>query len=140
MLPVVAPESVVAKAFRANISVNTSTAKLWLVLFAEEVIAVLKADLNADANVTLEFQGVFSDGATGHINRFVSENSMTLNFKISDWERAVAGRKAINANGLSFTRLRSEVTLTPDQSLYARHGSLSVCRPFGGGQAIYRRV
>jgi hypothetical protein len=57
--PVAAPVSVRAKAFRGSISVNASTAKMRLVQVAEEVIAVLTADPNADVKVTLEIQGFF---------------------------------------------------------------------------------
>jgi len=57
-----------------------------LVQVAEEIIAVLAADPNADVKVTVEIQVSFPSGASDQTKRAVTENAMTLNFKNADWE------------------------------------------------------
>ena len=57
-----------------------------LVQVAEEIIAVLAADPNADVKVTLEIQVSFPSGVADQTKRAVTENARTLNFKNADWE------------------------------------------------------
>jgi hypothetical protein len=57
-----------------------------MVQVAEEIIAVLAADPNAEVNVTVEIQVNFPTGASDQTKRAVSENAKTLNFKNADWE------------------------------------------------------
>ena len=74
------------RAFHGNIAINASTAKMRLVQVAEEIIAVLAADPNADVKVTLEIQVGFPSGASDQTKRAVTENAKTLGFKNADWE------------------------------------------------------
>jgi hypothetical protein len=57
-----------------------------LVQVAEEIIAVLAADPNADLKVTLEIQVSFPSGASYQTKLAVKENAKTLNFKNAGWE------------------------------------------------------
>ena len=57
-----------------------------LVQVAEEIIAVLAADPNADVKVTLEIQVSFPSGASDQTKRAITENAKTLNFKNAEWE------------------------------------------------------
>jgi len=74
------------RAFHGNVAINASTAKMRLVQVAEEVIAVLAADPNAEVKVTLEIQVTFPSGASDQTKRAVTENAKTLGFKNADWE------------------------------------------------------
>lgn len=73
-------------AFHGNVTINASTAKMRLVQVADEIIAVLAADPNADLKVTVEIQGSFPNGASDQTKRAVTENARTLGFKNADWE------------------------------------------------------
>ena len=73
-------------AFHGNVAINASTAKMRLVQMAEEIIAVLAADPNAEVKVTVEIQVNFPSGASDQTKRAVTENARTLNFKNADWE------------------------------------------------------
>ncbi len=73
-------------AFHGNIVINASTAKMRLVQVAEEIIAVLAADPNAEVKVTVEIQVNFPNGASDQTRRAVAENARTLGFKNADWE------------------------------------------------------
>jgi hypothetical protein len=57
-----------------------------LVQVAEEIIAVLAADPNAEVKVTLEIQVGFPSGVSDQTKRAVTENARTLGFKNADWE------------------------------------------------------
>ena len=73
-------------AFHGNVAINAATAKMRLVQVAEEIIAVLAADPNADVTITLEIQVGFPSGASDQTKRVVSENAKMLSFKNADWE------------------------------------------------------
>lgn len=73
-------------AFHGNVAINASTAKMRIVQVAEEIIAVLGADPNAEVKVAVEIQVNFPSGASDQIKRAVTENVRTLNFKNVDWE------------------------------------------------------
>jgi hypothetical protein len=73
-------------AFHGNVDINASTAKMRLVQVAEEIIAVLAADPNAEVSVTLEIEVAFPSGASDQTKRAVAENAKTLGFKNADWE------------------------------------------------------
>jgi len=75
-----------AKSFFGAVDVNATTAKLALVTIAEEIIAILAADPNADVKVTLEISAEFPNGASEHTKRVVAENATALRFKSKDWE------------------------------------------------------
>jgi predicted AAA+ superfamily ATPase len=74
------------RAFHGNVAINAATARMRLVQVAEEVIAVLAADPNAEVKVTLEIQVGFPSGASDQTKRAVTENAKTLGFKNADWE------------------------------------------------------
>jgi len=80
------PGAVKAKAFHGNVAINPSTAKIRFVQVAEEIIAALAADPNAEVKVSLEIQATFPNGAQDQTKRAVSENAKTLGFKNADWE------------------------------------------------------
>jgi hypothetical protein len=73
-------------AFHGNVAINASTAKMRMVEVAEEIIAVLAADPNAEVNVVVEIQANFPSGVSDQTKRAVTENARTLNFKNADWE------------------------------------------------------
>lgn len=73
-------------AFHGNVTINASTAKMRLVQVAEEIIAVLTSDPNAEVKVTVEIQVNFPTGVSDQTKRAVTENARTLNFKNADWE------------------------------------------------------
>jgi predicted AAA+ superfamily ATPase len=72
--------------FYGNVVINASTAKVRLVQVAEEIIAVLAADPNAEVKISLEIQVNFPSGASDQTKRAVTENARTLGFKNADWE------------------------------------------------------
>ena len=74
------------RAFHGNVAINASTAKMRMVEVADEIIAVLAADPNAEVKVTVEIQVNFPSGASDQTKRAVTENARTLNFKNADWE------------------------------------------------------
>ena len=74
------------RAFHGNVAINASTAKMRMVEVADEIIAVLAADPNAEVKVTVEIQVNFPSGASDQTKRAVTENAKTLGFKNADWE------------------------------------------------------
>ena len=74
------------QSFHGNVTVNAATAKMRLVQIAEEIIAVLVADPNAEVKVSVEIQANFPNGAKDQTKRAVSENAKTLGFKNAEWE------------------------------------------------------
>ena len=57
-----------------------------LVQIAEEIIATLAADPNAEVKVRVEIEASFPDGAGDQTKRAVSENAKTLGFNSAEWE------------------------------------------------------
>ncbi len=57
-----------------------------LVQIAEEIIALLAADPNAEVKVRLEIEANFPNGAPDQTKRAVSENAKTLAFNTAEWE------------------------------------------------------
>ena len=57
-----------------------------LVQIAEEIIATLAADPNAEVKVRIEIEAIFASGAADQTKRSVSENAKTLNFGTAEWE------------------------------------------------------
>jgi len=74
------------RAFHGNIAINASTAKMRMVQVAEEIIAVLAEDPNAEVKVVVEIQVNFPSGVSDQTKRAVTENARTLNFNNADWE------------------------------------------------------
>jgi hypothetical protein len=75
-----------AKSFVGSVFVSPGAAKMRLVQIAEEIIAVLAADPNANVKVRVEIQADFANGAQDQTKRAVSENAKTLNFGTAEWE------------------------------------------------------
>ena len=74
------------QSFHGNVIINAATAKMRLVQIAEEIIAVLVADPNAEVKVSIEIQATFPNGAKDQTKRAVSENAKMLGFKNPEWE------------------------------------------------------
>ena len=72
--------------FHGNVAINASTAKMRLVQVADEIVAVLAADPNAEVKISVEIQVNFPNGASDQTKRAVTENARTLGFKNADWE------------------------------------------------------
>ena len=84
--PSVPPVAAKAKAFFGSVDVSATTAKMKLVSIAEEIIAVLAADPNANVKITVEISADFPAGASDTTKRAVSENAAALGFKSKSWE------------------------------------------------------
>ncbi|HCF58548.1 MAG TPA: hypothetical protein DFS52_11210, partial [Myxococcales bacterium] len=81
--PKPAPRS---KSFIGSVEVNAAKAKMDLVTIAEEIIAVLASDPNANVRVTVEIQAEFPNGADENVKRAVGENAKVLGFTTGIWE------------------------------------------------------
>ena len=75
-----------AKSFHGSADVAPAAAKMRLVQIAEEIIALLAADPNAEVKVRLEIEANFPNGAPDQTKRAVSENAKTLAFNTAEWE------------------------------------------------------
>jgi len=75
-----------AKSFHGNVTINPTMAKIRLVEVAEEIIATLAADPNAEIKISVEIQANFPNGAQEQTKRAVSENAKTLKFNNAEWE------------------------------------------------------
>jgi hypothetical protein len=75
-----------AKSFHGSATVAPAAAKMRLVQIAEEIIATLAADPNAEVNVRIEIEANFANGAQDQTKRAISENAKTLGFNIAEWE------------------------------------------------------
>jgi predicted AAA+ superfamily ATPase len=74
------------RSFHGAAEIAPATAKMRLVQVAEEIIAVLSSDPNANVKVVLEVSAEFPEGANDTIKRAVSENARSLGLKSADWE------------------------------------------------------
>jgi uncharacterized protein len=83
---VLAPAAARPKSFHGSAAVAPAAAKMRLVQIAEEVIALLAVDPNAEVKVRIEIDATFPNGAQDHTKRAVSENAKTLGFGTSEWE------------------------------------------------------
>ena len=75
-----------ARAFFGSAEIPAATAKMHLMKLADEIIANLVADPNAQVRVTLEISAEFEGGAQETTKRSVSENATALKLKSADWE------------------------------------------------------
>ena len=80
------PGSPKSKSFHGNVAINPSAAKMRLVQIAEEIIAILAADPNAEVKINVEIQAAFPNGTLDQTKRAVSENAKTLGFNNAEWE------------------------------------------------------
>lgn len=76
------------KSFYGSATVAPSAARMRLVQIADEIIAILAADPNANVEVRLEIQATFSHGAPDQTKRAISENARTLGFGTAEWEES----------------------------------------------------
>jgi hypothetical protein len=84
--PAAPPTPAKAKSFHGSATVAPATAKMRLVQIAEEIIATLTADPNAEITVRIEIDANFTNGASDQTKRAVSENAKTLGFNTAEWE------------------------------------------------------
>lgn len=75
-----------ARSFFGSAEIPAATAKMHLTQLADEIIARLVADPNAQVRVTLEISAEFEGGADENTKRAVSENAATLKLKSAAWE------------------------------------------------------
>ena len=75
-----------AKSFHGSAAVTPAAAKMRLVQIAEEIIAIIAADPNAEIKVRIEIDANFANGAADQTRRAVSENAKTLGFNTAEWE------------------------------------------------------
>lgn len=61
-------------------------AKMKLVQIAEEIVALLASDPNAEVKVIVEIMADFPQGVDDGLKRSVTENAGSLGFKYQDWE------------------------------------------------------
>jgi len=83
MPPEAAPKS---QGFHGSVAINVSTAKLRMTLVAEEIIAVLAANPDAEVKVTVEIEANFPSGVSDQTKRAITENAEALGFQNADWE------------------------------------------------------
>ena len=81
-----APATARHKSFHGSATVAPAAAKMRLVQIAEEIIAVLAADPNAEVKVLIEIDATFPNSVQGETKRAVSENAKTLGFGTAEWE------------------------------------------------------
>lgn len=72
--------------FFGSVEIPAATAKMHLMQLADEIIANLVADPNAQVRVTLEISAQFEGGAQETTKRSVSENATALKLKSANWE------------------------------------------------------
>jgi len=75
-----------ARAFYGSTEVSAATAKMRFVQIAEEVVAALVSDPNANVKITVEISAEFPKGVSDQVKRAVSENANSLGFKTKTWE------------------------------------------------------
>ena len=84
--PKLPPFSSKSRSFHLSADVATTAAKMHLVLIADEIIAILTADPNANVKITVEIQADFPNGAPANTKRAVSENAKQLGYNNAEWE------------------------------------------------------
>jgi predicted AAA+ superfamily ATPase len=75
-----------AKSFHGCAEISPSAAKARLIDLAEEIIAVLGQDPNAEIRVNLEIHADYPNGASDQIKRAVTLNAKMLGLKTAEWE------------------------------------------------------
>ncbi len=66
--------------------IEAASAKMKLVQIAEEIVALLASDPNAEVKVIVEIVADFPQGVDETTKRAVTENAGSLGFKYRDWE------------------------------------------------------
>ena len=75
------------RAFRGAADVTPTIAKVRMVEIAEEIVAVLVSDPNANVRVVVEISADFPDGVKDSTRRAIAENAHALGLKTADWEQ-----------------------------------------------------
>jgi hypothetical protein len=57
-----------------------------LIQIADEIIALLASDPNAEVHVSVEIAAGFPQGVEDGLKRAVTENAGSLGFRFKDWE------------------------------------------------------
>jgi predicted AAA+ superfamily ATPase len=84
--PLATPAIARPKSFHGSTAVAPAAARMRLVQIADEVIAALAADPNAEVRVRIEIEATFPNGAQDQTKRAVAENAKTLGFSTAEWE------------------------------------------------------
>lgn len=72
--------------FHGSVEVPAAMSKVRFLDIANEIIAILAQDPDAELSITVEIAARFPRGASDQIRRGVRENAASLNFKVHDWE------------------------------------------------------
>lgn len=72
--------------FHGSLAINASTAELRMTLVAEEIIAVLAANPDAEVKVTVQIEANFPSGVSDQTKGAITENAEALGFQNADWE------------------------------------------------------
>lgn len=75
-----------SRSFRGSVDVKASLAKSQLHSLADDIIALLASDPNAQVRVVVEIDAEFPVGVSDTIKRGVSENASSLGFRTKVWE------------------------------------------------------
>jgi hypothetical protein len=75
-----------SRSFHGSATVAAATAKMRLVQIADEIVAPLASDPNAQVTVRIEIAASFPNGADDNTKRAVSENAGTLGLGTAEWE------------------------------------------------------
>jgi hypothetical protein len=79
-------EKLKSRSFHGSATVAAATAKMRLVQIADEIVAPLASDPNAQVTVRIEIAASFPNGADDNTKRAVSENAGTLGLGTAEWE------------------------------------------------------
>jgi hypothetical protein len=79
-------EEVKSKSFHGSATVAPATAKMRLVQIAEEIVAPLALDPNAQVTVRIEISAAFPNGVEDNTKRAVSQNAGILGLQTAEWE------------------------------------------------------
>jgi len=80
------PEEGRNKSFHGSATVAPATAKMRLVQIAEEIVAPLALDPNAQVTVRIEISAAFPNGVEDNTKRAVSQNAGMLGLETAEWE------------------------------------------------------
>jgi uncharacterized protein len=72
--------------FNTHADIPPAVAKMKLAQIADEIIALLIKDPNAEVNVRIEIEAKFPNGITNELKRSINENSTALGTKNINWE------------------------------------------------------
>ncbi len=75
-----------SKSFHGSATVAPATAKMRLVQIAEEIVAPLTLDPNAQVTVRIEISAAFPNGVEDNTKRAVSQNAGMLGLQNAEWE------------------------------------------------------